>query len=204
MGAVGTQLVATSLRHPGHAGLCPGRRTGALWAARYSRAVQLTPAEKRPPPLGQCTGPWRWHCWRASSVPEQRTPLISTSEASGLPAQYQVSWAGGSTVFRPALGSPALPPGPVTVSPHAPSQLLSHPSTPKLRSSLRRDPTHLQGMAGEAQPQLPADDHGLIEPPLGTAHRTPPQLALHRHQHLHDALLGAAPPGQAHLWAKRG
>lgn len=57
----------------------------------YSRAVQVTPAEKRPPPLGQWTGPWRWHCWRASSVPAQRTPLITTRVASGLPAQYHVS-----------------------------------------------------------------------------------------------------------------
>lgn len=57
----------------------------------YSRAVQVTPAEKRPPPLGQWTGPWRWHCCRASSVPAQRTPLITTWLASGLPAQYHVS-----------------------------------------------------------------------------------------------------------------
>lgn len=71
------------------ADLGPTRRMGI---SGYSRVVQVTPAEKRPPPLGQCTGPWRWHCCRASSVPVQRTPLISTCEASGLPAQYQVSW----------------------------------------------------------------------------------------------------------------
>ena len=53
---------------------------------------QETPAALRPPPLGQV----RWSPWcrqwdRDISVPEQRTPLITTASALTSPGQYHVS-----------------------------------------------------------------------------------------------------------------
>lgn len=53
---------------------------------------QETPAAKRPPPLGQWTCfPWCRQCDSDISVPEQRTPLMTTSSALVSPGQYQVS-----------------------------------------------------------------------------------------------------------------
>lgn len=103
--------------------------SGTPWAPRYSRAVQVTPAEKRPPPLGQWTGPWRWHCWRASSVPAQRTPLISTRVASGLPAQYQVSWAKEEHSAGTSPRTPCQLPCPSAAT-RACHPRLSHPRAP--------------------------------------------------------------------------
>lgn len=60
---------------------------------------QETPAEWRPPPLGQLRwSPW-WRQWdRDISVPEQRTPLIATASALTSPGQYHVSCGGKEQV----------------------------------------------------------------------------------------------------------
>lgn len=60
---------------------------------------QETPAAWRPPPLGQLRwAPWCRQWDRDISVPEQRTPLITTASALTSPGQYHVS-CGGSTVY---------------------------------------------------------------------------------------------------------
>lgn len=47
-------------------------------------------------------------------MPEQRTPLITTSLASGVPCQYQVSWEDSvsqrGTTMQAVLISPSYPP----------------------------------------------------------------------------------------------
>lgn len=54
---------------------------------------QDTPAALRPPPLVQLRwAPWCRQWDRDISVPEQRTPLMTTASALTSPGQYHVSW----------------------------------------------------------------------------------------------------------------
>jgi len=59
--------------------------------------------------------------------------------------------------------------------------------------------THLEGMAGKAQPQLPAHHHGLHGAPSLAADRAPTQRAIAFRQHLHPALVWVATTNQAQL-----
>lgn len=63
--------------------------------------------------------------------------------------------------------------------------------------------SHLEGIAGEPQAQLPADHHGLHDAPALAAHRPPYKGPVSLHQHLHPALVGVPAPMQAHLWTER-
>lgn len=63
--------------------------------------------------------------------------------------------------------------------------------------------SHLEGVAGKAQAQLPADHHGLHNAPVLTTHRPPYEGPIPLHQHLHSALVRVPAPVQAQLWAER-
>lgn len=76
------------------AGEAGGARGGG--GAVVLLSEQDTPAAWPPPPRGQfrCT-PWCRQWDSDISVPEQRTPLITTVSAPTWPGQYQVSWGAG-------------------------------------------------------------------------------------------------------------
>lgn len=59
--------------------------------------------------------------------------------------------------------------------------------------------SHLEGVAGEPQAQLPADHHGLHNAPVLATHGPPHKGPIPRHQHLHPALVGIPAPIQAQL-----
>lgn len=59
--------------------------------------------------------------------------------------------------------------------------------------------SYLESAAGEAQPQLPADHHGLHGSPAFAAHCPPHQRAVSLHQHFYTALIGITPPTEAEL-----
>lgn len=59
--------------------------------------------------------------------------------------------------------------------------------------------SHLEGVTGEPQAQLPADHHGLHDAPVLTAYRPPYEGPIPLHQHLHPALVGVSAPIQAQL-----
>lgn len=76
------------------------------------------------------------------------------------------------------------------------------PSTPvpaPRSAGTRGQRAHLEGMAGKAQPQLPAHHHGLHRAPVLAAHRAPPQGPVALGQHLHPALVGVAAAAQPQL-----
>lgn len=59
--------------------------------------------------------------------------------------------------------------------------------------------SHLEGVTGEPQAQLPADHHGLHDAPVLTAHCPPHEGPIPLHQHFHPALVGVSAPIQAQL-----
>lgn len=63
--------------------------------------------------------------------------------------------------------------------------------------------SYLEGIAGKAQAELPADHHGLHDAPVLTAHLPPYEGPVSLHQHLHPALVGVSAPIQAQLWTER-
>lgn len=63
--------------------------------------------------------------------------------------------------------------------------------------------SHLEGVAGKAQSQLPADHHGLHNAPVLTTHRPPYEGPVPLHQYLHPALVGVPAPVQAQLRTER-
>ena len=63
--------------------------------------------------------------------------------------------------------------------------------------------SHLEGVAGEPQAQLPADHHGLHDAPALAAHHPPYKGRVPLHQNLHPALIGVPAPMQAQLWTER-
>lgn len=63
--------------------------------------------------------------------------------------------------------------------------------------------SHLEGVAGKPQAQLPADHHGFHNAPVLTAHHSPYEGPIPLHQHLHPALVGVSAPVQAQLLRER-
>lgn len=77
----------------------------------------------------------------------------------------------------------------------------SHP--PTSRPPGERQP-HLEGVAGEAEAQLPTHHHGLHRPPAVAAHRPPHQGAVPLHQNLHAALVRVPTSAQSQLGTGSG
>lgn len=63
--------------------------------------------------------------------------------------------------------------------------------------------SHLEGVAGKPQAQLPTDHHGLYNAPVLATHRPPYEGPIPLHEHLHAALVGVPAPVQAQLWTER-
>lgn len=59
--------------------------------------------------------------------------------------------------------------------------------------------SYLEGMAGEAEAELPAHYHGLHGAPAVSTHRAPHQRAVSLHQHLDAALERVTASAQTHL-----
>lgn len=58
---------------------------------------------------------------------------------------------------------------------------------------------YLVSSGGEAQAELTADHHGLVDAPVLAAHGAPASGSAHIHQHLHATLAGFAASSQSHL-----